>query len=236
MHPATRRFALAWPSLAVVIGTVAYGGSANAADQATATALSAQRASALSSRRPPPPPSTDSTLALVSASASGQAARGSVCGVSADGGKVLFSSDASNLVSGDGSFTQDLFVKDLNGNGITRVVAGTPFCLAMTPDANTVVYTSEAPSIFPPIRVKNLSTGAETVVTPPLSTFPNVTGYQFAGVSDDGSRVAFIAQPTSTEDRRPGTAGPAGKASASRGAKFAPLASATSACETSVVM
>ncbi len=44
--------------------------------------------------------------------------------------------------------------------------------------------------------VQNLSTGQQTRVTPLLSTFPNVSGYQFAGVSDDGSRVAFIAQPT----------------------------------------
>jgi len=198
MHSATRHLAFAWPSLTLLIGTVAYAGSADAAGPTTATALNAQHVSAQASRRPPPPPATDASLALVSASASGQAARGSICGVSADGSKVLFSSDASNLISGDASFTPDLFLKDLNGNGITRVVMGTSFCLALTPDANTVVYTSEAPSIFPPIRVKNLRTGAVTVVTPPLSTFPNVAGYQFAGISDDGLRVAFIAQPTGT--------------------------------------
>ena len=48
------------------------------------------------------------------------------------------------------------------------------------------------------ILVQNQSTGQQTRVTPLLSTFPNVSEYQFAGISDDGLRVAFIAQPTRT--------------------------------------
>jgi Tol biopolymer transport system component len=38
----------------------------------------------------------------------------------------------------------------------------------------------------------------QTRVTPPLNTFANVANYQFAGLSDDGLRIAFIAQPTRT--------------------------------------
>ena len=199
MHPATTEPARARRSLALLAGVIACVGSGfDAAAQTTATMPGAHRADDRASRRPAPPPATDTTLALVSASAGGQVARGLVCGVSADGSKVLFSSDSSNLISGDTQFTQDLFLKDLNGNGVTRVVRNTQFCLALTPDANTVVYTLENPSNFPAIRVRNLSTGVETVVTPPTSTFPNVRGYEFAGVSDDGLRVAFIAQPTGT--------------------------------------
>lgn len=171
MRADTRHFVRALQPLILLFSTLAAGGAANASEE---------------------------TLALVSASASGKAARGSLCGVSADGSKALFSSDANNLISGDVAFTPDLFLKDLNSNGITRVVHGTPFCLALTPDANTVVYTVQAPSIYPPIYVKNLSTGAEILVTPPASNFPNVAGYEFAGVSDDGLRVAFIAQPTAS--------------------------------------
>ena len=48
------------------------------------------------------------------------------------------------------------------------------------------------------ILVQNQITGQQTRVTPLLSTFANVSEFQFAGVSDDGSRVAFIAQPTRT--------------------------------------
>jgi Tol biopolymer transport system component len=102
-------------------------------------------------------------------------------------------------------------LKDLNGNGVTRAVttlSRSLACLAMTPDANTVVFIADATNgqvdVFGnsgtelAIMVKNLSTGQQTRVTPLLSTFANVDTYQFAGVSDDGLRVAFIAQPTRT--------------------------------------
>ena len=163
----------------------------------------------------PPPvtaPVTDTTLALASASASGQAANASSsnCGVSADGSKVLFTSSASNLAGGT-NFMQHLYLKDFNGNGITRVVTATSntfACLALTPDANTVVFVANAPNgvvttlgfegTEPAIMVKNLSTGQQTRVTPMRSALQNVDSFQFAGVSDDGLRVAFIAQPTFT--------------------------------------
>lgn len=162
---------------------------------------------------PPPAPMTDTTLALASATASGQAANASSsnCGVSADGSKVLFTSSASNLVTGSTNFMQHLYLKDFNGNGITRVVtaaSNTFACLALTPDANTVVFVANAPNGVvnalgfegsePAIMVKNLSTGQQTRATPMRSTFANVQSFQFAGVSDDGLRVAFIAQPTFT--------------------------------------
>ncbi len=207
MHSSARRFALAFTSLAMLLGTAACGGGGDdAADQSSAAGLDSGRATALGRRTPAPPPpapapapSSDSTLALASASAAGQAVTGNVCGVSSDGGKVLFTSYSDALTSGDPTpQAEDIYLKNFNGNGVTRVVAGTGFCLALTPDANTVVYSLGNPVIFSPIWVKNLTTGAATLVTPPLNAFPNVTGYQFAGVSDDGLRVAFIAQPTRT--------------------------------------
>lgn len=131
--------------------------------------------------------------------------------MSADGGKVLLTSNANNLGAGDANFMPYVYLKDFNGNGITRVVtatSNTSACLALTPDANTVVFVDAAPNgVFtssgvegsePAIMVKNLSTGQQTRVTPLLSAFANVRSYQFAGVSDDGLRVAFIAQPTFT--------------------------------------
>jgi len=162
---------------------------------------------------PPPAPVTDTTLALASASASGQVANvsSSNCGVSADGSKVLLTSGANNLVTGDANGLVDIFLKDFNGNGITRVVtaaSNTFACLALTPDANTVVFVADAPNGVvtslgfegsePAIMLKNLSTGQQTRVTPLRSAIANVDSYQFAGVSDDGLRVAFIAQPTFT--------------------------------------
>jgi dipeptidyl aminopeptidase/acylaminoacyl peptidase len=81
-------------------------------------------------------------------------------------------------------------------------------CLGMTPDANTVVFLADAPNGIvdalgnsaaePTILVQNQTTGVQTRVSPVLRTFANVSEYRFAGVSDDGSRVAFIAEPTRT--------------------------------------
>lgn len=165
-------------------------------------------ASAQRKRPPPPPPAppvADSNLQLVSTNTAGTAIDGEVCGLSANGGKVLFRSR-------NGTFEpEQLFVKDFNGNTTTRVVTGSsPFvkltCLAMTPDANTVVFIGGAPNgitdylgregVEPAIKVKNLLTGVETRVTPMLGTLPSATKFVFAGVSDDGQRVAFIVEPT----------------------------------------
>jgi trimeric autotransporter adhesin len=205
-------------SFAMVLSIAACGGSG---DEGPSEALAGAPASEANDkpRRPPPPPapapapSSDTTLALVSASAASQPAGGDPCAVSADGSKVLFNSSADTLVSGDSFLTDDLFLKNLNGNGITRVVASggsiNPVtCLTMTPDANTVVFMGSAPNGVVnvlgfegserAILAKNLTTGVQTRVSPLFSTFPNVDSFQFAGVSDDGLRVAFIAMPTRT--------------------------------------
>ena len=216
MNTTSERAALAGASLAVALtlGLAACGGGGDeASNQASAAPLDAQRATALALRKPPPPPpppAPDATLVLASANASGQAALGDVCAVSADGGKVLFTSTSANLVSGDVNGRADLFLKNFNGNGVTLVAqAGAIFpvvCLGMTADGNSVVYIAnvfKGGEILPgvgsseaAIMLKNLTTGQLTRVTPPLNTFPNVDSYQFAGISDDGLRVAFIAQPT----------------------------------------
>ena len=216
MRTTTRRLVLAAASVAVVLTTAACGGGGNdASTQASASPLGAGRANTLARSRPPPPPptpTTDATLALASATASGQAVSGDVCAVSADGGKALFTSISDTLVSGDvRPFEADIYLKDFNGNGVTRAVTTTSrtlTCLGMTPNANTVVFIADATNgqvdalgnsgTELAIMLQNLSTGQQTRVTPVLSTFPSVRQYQFAGVSDDGSRVAFIAQPTAT--------------------------------------
>ena len=156
-------------------------------------------------RPAPPAPPPDTNLRLVSTSATGQPIDGAVCGLSADGGKVLFATRS-------GSFTPvQLFMKDFNGSSSTRVVAPSSpsvqlSCLALTPDAATVVFVDGAPSGIPDylgrvgveraIKAKNLLTGVETRITPMLGTLPGASGFRFAGVSDDGRLVAFIAEPT----------------------------------------
>ena len=217
MHTTLKRWLFSATSLVLILGTAACGGHANGESASTAaSALDEGRATALGRRKPPPPPppppATDTTLALVSVSAASQAAEGNPCAVSADGSKVLFTSSSDSLVGVDPSpFRSDIYLKDLNGNAVTRVVTNLSLslnCLAMTPDAATVVFVSEASNgrvdvlgnsgTELAILVKNVSTGLQTRVTPLLSSLPNADAYQFAGISDDGSRVAFIAQPTRT--------------------------------------
>lgn len=170
------------------------------------TCLAHGEASAQRNSLPPPAPAiADSNLQLVSTKPAGTAIDGEVCGLSADGGKVLFRSR-------NGTFEpEQLFIKNFNGNTTTRVVTGgSPFvkltCLAMTPDANSVFFIGAAPNgitdylgregVEPAIKVKNLLTGVETRITPMLRTLPSATKFVFAGVSDDGQRVAFIVEPT----------------------------------------
>lgn len=214
MRTNLKRWMFSATSLVLILGTAACGGGASSESaNAVASALDEGRATALGRRKPPPPPpppATDTTLALVSASAASQATEGNPCAVSADGSKVLFTSSSDALVGNDPSpFRPDIYLKDLNGNAVTRVVNGLSLsltCLAMTPDAGTVVFIAPASNgrvdvlgnsgTELAILVKNLATGVQTRVTPLLSSLPNVDAYQFAGIADDGLRVAFIAQPT----------------------------------------
>jgi Tol biopolymer transport system component len=207
MQSLTRSIPFALASLISLVGA--------AVNVASAATPNAQPNSAQAQRKPTPPPpppapASDSTLALASASATGRAVDGDVCAVSGDGGKVLFTSSSDTLVSGDNRpFLADIFLKNFNGNGVMRAVttgSRSLACLAMTPDANTVVFAADASNgqvdvlgnsgTESAILVQNQTTGQQTRVTPLLSSFPNVSSYQFAGISDDGQRVAFIAQPT----------------------------------------
>ena len=122
----------------------------------------------------------------------------------------MFTSSSNTLVAGDQRpFAADIFLKNFNGNGVIRAVptaSRTLNCLGMTPDANTVVYSADAPNgqvdylgrsgTELAILVRNLATGQPTRVTPLLASLPNVSRFEFVGISDDGLRVAFIAQPT----------------------------------------
>jgi Tol biopolymer transport system component len=209
MRTKSSRLVAAAAAVAALLATAACGGGGETVDDASG------KDHTLSLKRrqppPPPPPASDSTLALASASAAGIAADGKVCAVSGDGSKVLFTSTSSTLVSGDTTpFAADIYLKDFNGNGVRRVLSASRnfACVAMTPDANTVIFVADAPnglvdalgntSTEPTIMALNLSTGQQTRVSPVVRTFVNVSEYQFAGVSDDGRRVAFIAQPTKT--------------------------------------
>lgn len=134
-----------------------------------------------------------------------------VCAVSADGKRVLFTSNASNLVAGDTNGLTDLFLKDAHTGLVQRVNTSSTgaqtsvqlgICGAMTPDADSVIYTArslaagaEGPS---EVFVKRLSTGKLTKVSPEPGALAETTGY-IAGsgsISDDGGIVVFLSVPT----------------------------------------
>jgi len=125
---------------------------------------------------------------------------------SPDGTKVLFYSNASNLVEGDTNGNSDVFLKDLVTGSVSRVSTDgvgqqgnyASFRAAFSPDGSKVVFWSAADNLVPgdinhnsDIFVKDLATGAITLVS------TNEGGEQANNTSDrpvfssDGTKVAF---------------------------------------------
>jgi len=145
-------------------------------------------------------------LTRISAAADGAQANGQSANASfsADGTKVLFESNASNLVAGDTNAAYDIFVKDLGTGAVTRLsvaphgTAGTghSFRASFTPDGSGVLFESLASNLVPgdtngarDIFLKNLTTGAVMRVSEGLG------GFQLNGTSQNatiaGNRVVF---------------------------------------------
>lgn len=187
-------------------------GTSDAADLLSTTADAHGRATAASTTSP-------GTVRLASANAAGKPGDigGLVCAISADGQQVLMISPSSNLVPGDSNFQEDLFLKDLATGAVTQVnlnAEGAPvvnrtelLCHGMSQDGNWVAFTASTggsgpflpgPEIEATLMLKNTRTGELLRVSPPRSTLPNIQKFSFGSITPDGSRVAFIAQPTTT--------------------------------------
>jgi Tol biopolymer transport system component len=217
---------------ALLLGLSACGGgsedTSTIAGNTSADALDSKSTTQAKPRRAPPPPTpapspvivpVDSSLALVDSNAAGQDALGltAVCGISADGSQVIFTTDA-NLIDGIPLFNirKNVFLKNVRTGSLTRIntnstggLLSDATCVGMTPDASAVVFTTPqifpevfsgnpivgSPGVEPAVYVKNLRTGAVTNVAPPLNTFSNISGYRFQSISDDASRVALTAEP-----------------------------------------
>jgi Ca2+-binding RTX toxin-like protein len=125
---------------------------------------------------------------------------------SADGRYVVFSSDASNLVSGDTNAAIDIFVKDLQTGAIQRVstdAAGNQgnslsTFASFSPDGRYVLFQSSASNLVSndtngayDIFVKDLHTGAIRIVGGDAAGFSNNGGDYNAQFSADGRYVVF---------------------------------------------
>ncbi len=156
---------------------------------------------------------TVSNPGLVSVNAQGIDANGGSASpsFSPDGKSIIFTSSASNLVTGDFHDFEDIFVKDLTTGAVTLVsssaagVQGNSISLSgvFSPDGTHVMFSTFASNIVPgdtnngeDIFLKDLSTGAITLVAQGVgNTIGN--GYSTAQVfSGDGSKIAFSSYAT----------------------------------------
>ena len=131
---------------------------------------------------------------------------------STNGAFALIESTASNLVSGDTNGMSDVFVRNIvSGETILISVAtnGAPgnrasYNPVMTPDGRYVAFTSEANNLVakdtngvPDIFLRDLQTGDTTLISvniqPPANLYTYL-GADFAQVTPDGSRIAFLAR------------------------------------------
>lgn len=128
--------------------------------------------------------------------------------ISHDGTKVCFASRAKNLVVGDTSYRQDIFVKDLASNELSRVNVGPQGEEAngysqqpqISADGRFVVFTSAATNLvsgdnngFDDLFVHDLKTGTtERVNVGPQGEEANGKTYE-GTISDDGRFVAFYS-------------------------------------------
>ncbi|MEA2125458.1 MAG: hypothetical protein QOI80_2240, partial [Solirubrobacteraceae bacterium] len=86
--------------------------------------------------------------------------------VSADGGRVVFSSDATNLVAGDNNGVRDVFVRDLRTGSLTRV--------SQTRGGQGGNGDSSAPAISPDGRYVSFASAADNLVPGDTSSVPDV--------------------------------------------------------------
>jgi Tol biopolymer transport system component len=128
---------------------------------------------------------------------------------SPDGSKVIFSSSANNLVTGDTNFRQDLFVKDLATGAITRVSTdaggaqgnSTSYAGVFSPDGTRVAFVSDSTNLVPGIigfsniYIKDLATGAITCVVTSAGFQADNSSFEFS-FSPDGTKLVFTSFAT----------------------------------------
>ncbi|GAA3376058.1 PD40 domain-containing protein [Streptomyces sannanensis] len=136
----------------------------------------------------------------------GRGAGGTV--LSADGRKLLFNSDAPDVVPGDGNGEQDAFVRDLETGRTVRVseaagggdAHGWSEGEQLSADGRFAVLASTAPDLVEPraggdaaVYVRDLRTGRTTRIDLAHDGTPLSGVFDLAGIAPDGHRVAFAS-------------------------------------------
>ncbi len=156
---------------------------------------------------------TTGEITRISVDASGQQANGASIEArfSPDGGKIVFSSAATDLVAQDTQGHFNIFVKDLSTGLVTLVSTASGGATANSdsaspsffPDGSRILFTSYASNLSPGdtnaaegVFIKDLNTGVTTSVSGQAShgTLP--------AVSPDGTKVAFLSIPLSDPNAR----------------------------------
>ena len=157
---------------------------------------------------------TTGAITLVSATAAGvQGNKDSQNPVfSPDGTKVVFSSTATNLVTGDTNAGSDIFVETIATGAITRVslnaagsqVTGASITPTFSPDGTKILFASTSTALVAgdtnavqDIFIKDLVSGAVTRVSTTASGLQATGGLSSAPVfSPDGTKVLFVSAAT----------------------------------------
>ncbi len=153
-------------------------------------------------------PKNANAIVRVSTDAAGVQGNGSSSSpvFSPDGSKIVFSSDASNLVAGDTNNGSDIFVKNLVTGAITRVSTSAAGVQGdgpiggndpvFSPDGSKIAFDSFSSNLVPgdnnfstDVFVKDLATGAITRIG---SNTPGSASY-FPVFSPDGGKIAFYS-------------------------------------------
>ncbi|MFM5982630.1 MAG: DUF4347 domain-containing protein [Sphaerospermopsis kisseleviana] len=131
--------------------------------------------------------------------------------ISADGRYAVFTSEASNLVSGDTNGSWDIFLKDLTTNTITRISTSSTstqgnsdsYHAAMSTDGHYVVFTSDATNLVigdtnntNDVFVKDLTSNTITRVSTNASGIQGNSDSGRAAISADGRYVVFQSNAT----------------------------------------
>lgn len=154
--------------------------------------------------------SQSATLTMISVGLSGAPANGQSfdAKISGDGNWIVFSSFASNLVSGDTNSTSDVFLANRSTGAITRVSvdssgteangsSGEP---SISHDGSLVTFTSDATDLVigdtngaQDVFLKNISTGATTLVSVSTAGIQGDKDSYQSKISWDGSKVVFVS-------------------------------------------